>query len=396
MPEFPTPYSTFDGTLTGQVDGLNRNFAFTPFQRTLLYSTPNVTNAQLFRNGVLIDEPADYTQTPGAFTLPQSTLPDTITARLYQGGGASKIRMGSQGLTASGNKALCLTTPVPFMLFRNGILLTKGLDYTVSGQWIVLMSAQYIQPGDAFFALIGTGGIECDTNAGTINGAVNGANPLFTMPAVWSQIMLFRNGVLLTEGLDFTRQSPNQVVIFSLPLTGDILTAQLWTSGGPLQVTNFDGTLAYAQATQSMLFRNGLMMTQPLDGLTALDLATLVSAQTPVTGDTVTVRAYVPNILDAALPTGPIPFNLPKQYSTNDGSLIGAVNGMNTAFTVATGGLVTSMFFSWNGDMMTVATDYMWACLQNSSAGPWVTTITFLNGQIPSSGDTLTALVFSQ
>jgi hypothetical protein len=131
-------------------------------------------------------------------------------------------------------------------------------------------------------------------------------------------------------------------------------------------------------------------MTLPIDYSAATGALTLVAPQVPVSGDVVTVRGY-----NAAAATPALPYNIPTQYSTNDGSLSGTLNGVNAVFGIVTGALVTQIILFWNGDMMTEGIDYSWSCVQNSSAGPWISQITMMAGQFPNAGDVLTAEVFS-
>jgi len=166
----------------------------------------------------------------------------------------------------------------------------------------------------------------------------------------------------------------------------------------PVQYTTADGSLVGAvdghnnqfsftpAATESLLFRNGLLMTQPIDGVTAANTAILVPFQTPASTDVVTVRAWTPDPL--------MPLNQPQQFSSIDGSLAGVLNGVNNLFTLLTGSLVTQIQLFWNGLLMTQGIDYSWTCLQGSSAGPWETTITMMNGQYPHAGNNLTAEVY--
>jgi hypothetical protein len=69
MTKAPEAYSTNDGSLIGTVDGANSQFEFNPHPKLLLHRTPNVTGHLLFRNGLLIDEYADYATGPGWFLV---------------------------------------------------------------------------------------------------------------------------------------------------------------------------------------------------------------------------------------------------------------------------------------------------------------------------------------
>jgi len=65
----PVPYSTNDGSLVGDVDGGNREFEFNPNPTLLLHEVKNVSGHLLFRNGLLVDEYADYATGLGWFLI---------------------------------------------------------------------------------------------------------------------------------------------------------------------------------------------------------------------------------------------------------------------------------------------------------------------------------------
>lgn len=391
----PQQFTTFDGSLVGPVDGLNKRFTWTPYPAVLQYSTPGVTGTLFFKNGLLVDEYADYTQGPGYFVLPAAVGSDIFVARFFQGGGASKMRLSGGGLTARGSLSLWLspqgpsaTTSIPLMLFRNGQLLTQNSDYTKNGPWITLITNQAIQDGDSFIALIGMGGTEASTVDGLITGAVNGINNVFGIP-VSSQLLLFRNGQLLTETLDYYRQGASQVVLNppQVPQAGDALTAQVWASGGPIQVTNYGGGLFFSTAQESLLFLDGLLETQPRDGVTSGDTATLTTP--PLTGSTVTVEVWTPDITDATQPA----MNLSRQYSTADGSLIGVVDGVNRQFTIPYDGLITDVLLFWNGIFQVQGTDFQWS-ISASGTGPSTGLVSMTAAAAPTVGDTVTSEVW--
>lgn len=141
----------------------------------------------------------------------------------------------------------------------------------------------------------------------------------------------------------------------------------------PSQFTTADGSLtgpvngantqfqfsSSPPASVAVPFLNGLLMTEPIDAVTSGDALSM--KQVPLSGDTVTVEAF---IADPVLGV-----NAPKQYSTNDGSISGALNGVNNIFTVnlpltvlgnGTTVPVTSIDVWWNGLFMTPGIDYIW------------------------------------
>jgi hypothetical protein len=159
------------------------------------------------------------------------------------------------------------------------------------------------------------------------------------------------------------------------------------TVSGVVNGVNKNFSIAPAQPAQaSMLFESGLLITQPAEGTTLGNNATFVAA--PPIPSVVTIEAWSPDPLE------PAPLNLPVQFTTQNGSIQGALNGVNNVFTLKTPNLVTGLMLFWNGGALTLGRDYNWTCLQNSSAGPWVTMITTDGGNYPQAGDYLTAEAF--
>ena len=342
---------------------------------------------------------------PVPVTPPSGISGDVLTGRIFQGLGTAPTRMRlsaiDDGLTAVGTRSLRLspqrdpahTNPRNFMLFRNGLLLTEGQDYTVSGPWILLVTAQSIFYTDSFTAVISMGGEACSTFDGSIAGAVDGANYIFVLPFAPSKAMLFRNGLLLTDGLDYA-QDGNVVTLSAskIPAVTDVLSARLWRSGGPVQVTTWDDTLDYAVASEVWTFRNGLAMSAPLDATRDGNTITFAAGEAPQIGDVVTLFGWTPNVSDPDMP----PLNLPVRFGSDDGSISGLLNGVNNLFTLGTAAFVAQLLLFWNGDLQTEGPDYTWACQQVDSAGAWATVIEMRNGQIPNADDLLSAQVFLQ
>ena len=95
-------------------------------------------------------------------------------------------------------------------LFRNGLLLTQGGDYTLSGNAITFLTGAAPQPSDvlsAFYRLSvtipGVGFVDQQTPIGAING-VNGVFTLAQTPSPTASLAVYRNGLLLTAGVDYT------------------------------------------------------------------------------------------------------------------------------------------------------------------------------------------------
>jgi hypothetical protein len=138
----------------------------------------------------------------------------------------------------NGSNTLFLLSAAPqpagsLALFRNGMLLRQGVDYTVSGNTVVVTSAATPAMGDSLVAwyrvVTGTqAGIEI-ADLETPTGNIDGVNTVFTLsgiPLPASSLQFFRNGLLQKAGIDYTL-AVNTVTFHasSVPQTGDILQA---------------------------------------------------------------------------------------------------------------------------------------------------------------------------
>ncbi len=95
-------------------------------------------------------------------------------------------------------------------LFRNGLLLTQGGDYTLSSNVITFVMGATPQPNDvlaAFYRLNvsipGVGFIDQETPTGAING-VNAVYSLSQSPSPSASLAVFRNGLRMSSGIDYT------------------------------------------------------------------------------------------------------------------------------------------------------------------------------------------------
>ena len=122
-------------------------------------------------------------------------------------------------------------TPIPstsVAIFRNGLLLQQGTDYTLSSTTLTFLAGAVPQPGDLLLAsyrmsvnLPGVGFVDSEIPTG----AVNGANASFTLsqiPFPSTSAAVYRNGVRLLSGIDYTI-SGNAITFASsfVPQTGD-------------------------------------------------------------------------------------------------------------------------------------------------------------------------------
>ena len=115
-------------------------------------------------------------------------------------------------------------------LFRNGLLLTQSRDYTVSSNAITFQAGAAPQSGDILLAyyrvsvsIPGLGFVDQETPSGAIDG-VNAAFTLSQTPSPSSSLAVYRNGLRLTTGIDYTLNG--SVVTFVtafLPQSNDLL-----------------------------------------------------------------------------------------------------------------------------------------------------------------------------
>jgi hypothetical protein len=125
-------------------------------------------------------------------------------------------------------------TPAPaasLTLYLNGIELGPGTDYALSGSAITFNSASLPQTGDtliAYYRMPGNGAASNFTDDETPGGSMNGTNVTFTLasaPNPPASLRLYRNGLLLAPGGDYTLNGSAITIISTPPGSGDTLTA---------------------------------------------------------------------------------------------------------------------------------------------------------------------------
>jgi hypothetical protein len=114
-------------------------------------------------------------------------------------------------------------------LFRNGLLLTQGGDYTLSSNAITFATGGTPQAADileAFYRLSvsipGVGFVDQQVPTGAING-LNAAFTLSQTPSPSTSLEVYLNGILLSGGVDYTLSSAVITFIATVPQTTDIL-----------------------------------------------------------------------------------------------------------------------------------------------------------------------------
>jgi uncharacterized protein YoxC len=126
-------------------------------------------------------------------------------------------------------------TPAPAMsltLFRNGLELGQGPDYSLNGSAITFSSSALPRTGDtvlAYYRIAGAGSATNFADNETPGGSINGINLTFTLasaPNPATSLRLFRNGLLMAPGGDYTLSGSSvSFIAGSTPRTGDSLAA---------------------------------------------------------------------------------------------------------------------------------------------------------------------------
>jgi hypothetical protein len=117
-------------------------------------------------------------------------------------------------------------------LFRNGLLLKQGGDFTLSSNAITFQTGAVPQSGDILSAsyrlsvtIPGVGFVDQETPSG----AINGVNTVFTLsqtPSPSASVAVYRNGVRMALGVDYTLSGA--VITFGAglaPQSSDTLTS---------------------------------------------------------------------------------------------------------------------------------------------------------------------------
>ncbi len=122
-------------------------------------------------------------------------------------------------------------------LFRNGLLLRQGGDYTLSANNITFLTGAAPQLNDILTAsyrlsvsIPGVGFIDQEIPSGVING-LNAAYTLSQTPSPSTSLTVYRNGVRLTAGVDYTLVGA--AITFGstlVPQTGDALICSYRTT----------------------------------------------------------------------------------------------------------------------------------------------------------------------
>jgi len=151
------------------------------------------------------------------------------------GSGSANVFVDSEtpsGVTNGSNTQFTLAnTPSPstsVSIWRNGLFLRYGADFTVSGSTITFPGTPP-QTGDVLRASYRTGTLSGVTfvDAETPTGTVNGSNATFTLanaPNPAGSVAVYRNGLRMTLNIDYTLSGSTITFLqVSLPQSGDTL-----------------------------------------------------------------------------------------------------------------------------------------------------------------------------
>ncbi len=109
------------------------------------------------------------------------------------------------------------------------------MDYTIASNSIVFLANAVPRPTDILLAdyrlttLPGVGFVDAETPSGTINGA-NNSYTLVQAPNPASSLDLFRNGMRMAAGADYTLTGNAITFIAVVPQIGDVLLCSYRTA----------------------------------------------------------------------------------------------------------------------------------------------------------------------
>jgi hypothetical protein len=139
-------------TPSGLVNGINNTF-------TLAQAPNPASSLEIFLNGVLQEAPSDYTLSGSTLTFTDIPMADDVLVAYYRVNGPSQTVSFSDAETPGGlingvNTTYSLAnTPIGGLrVYKNGVLLTNGADYTVAGATLTFTNIAIPNPGDTLLA----------------------------------------------------------------------------------------------------------------------------------------------------------------------------------------------------------------------------------------------------
>ena len=137
------------------------------------------------------------------------------------------------GSNATFNLAQNPTPLSSLSLYRNGLLQSVGIDYTLSGTVVTFLPASVPKSTDtiaAYYRVPGTAPLATFTDNEIPAGTIDGLNVAFTLaaaPSPAASLKIYKNGVLLVQGADYTLSGSNITFASTnvTPQVGDALLA---------------------------------------------------------------------------------------------------------------------------------------------------------------------------
>lgn len=220
--------STVNG-LTTTVNGLSTsNTTNTASIATLTTNLATVTSTVSGLSTSLVN----LTNTVNGLVATVDTLTSTTSASNFVDG-------ETPGGTVNGTNTSFTLANMPspstsLAVYRNGLLQSLGVDYTLSGMALTFLTVSTPQSGDiirAAYRLPGTSSTAANFVDGqTPTGTINGTNLVFTLAAApnpSTSLKLYKNGLLLSQSVDYTVSGAT--ITFSgmatTPQSGDSLVA---------------------------------------------------------------------------------------------------------------------------------------------------------------------------
>lgn len=148
-----------------------------------------------------------------------------ITAIGGGGGGLVPASQAPSGAIDGSNTTFTLSNaPVLLFLDLNGLQMTPGVDYSLTGTTITMTTIP--QTGDSLFASYFYGSSTTQNPFSQIpTGTIDGSNTAFTLTHAPVILWLTRNGMGLTAGTDYTI-SGTAITMTTAPISGDVFYAQ--------------------------------------------------------------------------------------------------------------------------------------------------------------------------
>jgi len=139
--------------------------------------------------------------------LVNGLAPGTVNTAFVDG----EVPSGMQnGTNASFNLANTPSSPSTLMVYRNGLLLANGADYSLNGTAITFVSTQVPQSNDivqVYYRIAGSSPAPLFIDDETPSGTIDGTNTTFTLaspPLPLLSLKLYKNGDLLQQNTDYT------------------------------------------------------------------------------------------------------------------------------------------------------------------------------------------------